>query len=199
MPRKHLRSVVSSYQTEDEPSKKGDASIHLSNDIAEGNFYGYDPGEFYLRASDYQGRAISITITVPATYGSAIEQIMESKRYPYKTRVELARDTFVHGLVRRLSELADEGRDVETAWFITEQVEHALQEAESYQRYLDTLTKALELNCHQEHWSAAMALIDDAKGVALPRALQRERDSIVDRYQNRIPRNYRPSYDVGAP
>lgn len=198
MSRKHLRSIASSYETEDE-TKRGDASIHLSTEIADGNFDGYDPKDHYLRASDYQGRAISITITVPATYGSAIEQIMESPQFPYKTRVELARDSFVHGLVRRLRELAEDGRDIETAWFVNEKVEHAVQEAESYQRYLETLTKALELHCHQEHWSAVLKLLEDAKNVPLPKALRRERDAIVDRYQHRVPQNYRPSYDVGAP
>lgn len=199
MPRKHLRSVASSWTTEDDTKSSGDDTIQLGTDISEGDFDGYDPDAFYLRASDYQGRCITITITIPATFGSAMHQLIESQHTPYKTKVEVARDLMVHGLVARLRELGRRGYDIDTNWFIETLLDHSLAEAERHQAYTEKLQKSLELHYQHENWGALTTVIYDAKNMPLPAALKRERDAIVAKYEARIPAGYHPTYEVGGP
>lgn len=196
MARNHLRSVVSAWQTEDETpaNSHGNASLELGGEVAEQNFENYDPRAFYLRASDENGHVINIQVTIPTNWGPALQQLIDSEANQYKSRVEVARDALIHGLVRRLMETGL--KDPEEAWFAEVHMLHLRHTVEGQKRYVDGLADDLEMHAAMENWSAVLDLTIEAQGVRLPAALRRQRDTLVERYQARVPKNYRASYEV---
>lgn len=196
MSRSHLRSVVSSWQTEDETpaNAHGSASLELGTEVAEQNFANYDPKAYYLRASDENGHVINIQVTIPTNWGPALQQLIDSEANQYKSRVEVARDALVHGLVRRLMETGL--GDPEEAWFAEVHMLHLRDTLEGQKRYVAGLADDLEFHASMENWSALLELSYKARYVRLPAALRRERDALVERYQARVPANYRASYET---
>lgn len=196
MPRAHLRSVKSSYELEDDTDKNphSEASIDLGGKVGEGDFSDYDSSAYYLRASDRNGHVINITI--PTTYGPAIAQLVESDLTPYKSKVDVARDALVHGIVRRLMEIRDHGAYIDASWFAEVQMQHLREKAEKDEAYVNGLEQSLELLAAHEDWASVLNLCRTDEPVPLPPALARRRDSLIDRFRARVPAKYHPSYDT---
>ena len=196
MPRKHLRSVESSYELEDDAATDphGKASLDLGNGVGEGKFEDYDPSAYYLRASDENGHVINIQVTIPTNWGPALQQIIDSENNKYKNRVEIARDGLVHIMVRRL--LESHWGDPEEAWFAETKMLELRDRVEGQRRYVDELERSFELHTEMENWSAILELCGQAIAVRLPQALRRRRDALVEKYRDRVPEKYHPSYEV---
>lgn len=196
MPRKFQRSVVSSYQLEDDPpDHKKDDSISLGAELAEGDDSNYDPAAYYLRATDRHGHCKNIQVTVPTTFSAVIQQIVESPSNPYRSAVDLARDGLVHIIARRLKQM--QGSEyVEWDWMATEEIERIRHETEEKMRYLDTLEETCNALITAEDWYQLQQVLYHAENKTFPRGLKMRRDLMVDKYRARVPQGYHWSYDV---
>lgn len=194
MPRKFPRSVVSSYQLEDDTKKPAD-SVTLGSEMAEGDDSGYDPNAFYLRATDRHGHCKNIQVTIPTTFGPVIQQIIDSPTNPYRSAVDLARDGLVHIIARRLKQIQTE-QYVEWDWLRPEQIEQIRFETEQKIRDLDTIEETCQVLVTAEDWHQLQQVLYAAANQPLPKGLRLRRDELVSRYTARIPQGYHYSYDL---
>ena len=193
MPRKHLRSIASSYQTED---RKADP-VDLGSEVANNEFDNYDPdAHFHSRATDYHGHSKNLQVNIPTTWGTAVSKIIDSPRTPYKSAVEMCRDYIIHGMVRELQAMAEDGSDVPTFWFAQAHLEARRWEIEGQRQYLDELNEYGELFVRAGDWASMLSLMWQAEHVPLSGHHKAKRDEIVRKYRAQIPKNYHPSYDT---
>jgi hypothetical protein len=192
MPRKISRSVASSYQAED--PKKSD-SVQLGTELASGDFDSYDPDEFYLRATDYNGHSKNIQINIPTTFSPAVQKVVESASNPYKSAADMARDFVVHGLVQHLKHMSDGGEDVPTFWFAQVQLDEYKWRVEGQIKYLDALETDTELFASIGDWNTLNRTLLHAEGAEFAGTLKRRRDEIVRKYRALIPENWHPTWD----
>ncbi len=191
MPRKIDRAIAASYQTED---KKPDA-VQLGNELAGGDFDGYDPDAFYMRATDYNGHSKNIQINVPTTFSSAIQKVVESASNPYKSAADMARDYVIHGLVQGLRRMSDVGEEVPTFWFAQIQLDEYRWKIEGQIRHLDTLEEDGELYSGIGDYDTLNRILCDAEAAEFAGNLKKRRDEIVRKYRAMIPAHWHPTWD----
>jgi hypothetical protein len=196
MPRKFDRSVVSSYQAEDDPKKaKGIAAIELGTELADGDQSNYDPDGFYLRATDFHGHAKTIQVTIPTTFGAPLGQIVESVSNPYRSAVDFARDAVIHHIARRLKEMEAVGESIDWDWLATEELERIRFETEAKLKFIQYLEDACEIVVVSEDWHLLNQVLYRGENRPLPTGLRKKRDEIVRKYREMIPEKYHYSYD----
>jgi hypothetical protein len=193
MPRKYDRAIASSYQTEDK--KKPDA-VQLGNELAEDDFTGYDPLAYYQRATDYNGHSKNIQVNIPTTFSAAVQKVVDSASNPYRSATDMARDFVVHGLVRTLKAMSEQGEEVPTFWFAQVQLEHYKWEIEGQIKYLDGLEEDAELFLKAGDFDTLHRCLYDAEQLELAGTLRRRRDEIARKYRAMIPENYHVSWEV---
>lgn len=194
MPRKHLRSIASSYEAED-PRKTN--PIDLATEVVNGEFENYDPddGKYHERATDYNGHSKNLQVNIPTTWGAAITKIVDSPTTPYKSQVEMCRDYVIHGMVRELQRMAAGGSDVPTFWFAQVHLDEQKWRLEGQRKYLDSLDGDGDLFVKAGDWGTLLTLLWQAENVPLSGNHKMRRDEIVRKYRACIPKNYHPSYD----
>ena len=67
----------------------------------------YQPTDFYMAATDRQGHSRHMRLALPPTILGAIEAIVATKEWPYRTAADLVRDAVIH----RIKTLADMNGD----------------------------------------------------------------------------------------
>lgn len=193
MSRKHLRSVVSSWQTEDE---KVDI-VQLGQQMSDGDDFHIFHGDFFHdRATDDNGHSKNIQVNIPTTFASIIQQILEYEPFPYRSAVEIARDALIHRVAYLAREMSAANKEVDQAWHAQVLMEKAKQEAEGKIRYLDNLETNAQLFVQIEDWARLLDLLYEAEHLGFPGNLKRRRDDIVGKFRDKIPQGYRTSYDT---
>ena len=194
MPRKFPRSVVSSYQAEDTEKKKPD---EIGAKLSEDDFSTYDQSAYYLRATDRHGHAKTIQVTLPTTYGPAIQKIVDSVSNPYKSAADLARDKLIHGMVAELTLMSQIGEDVPNEWFDDADLERRKVENETVLRWVDNIEQVCQQILRLKDWQQMNEVLYAAESKELPIGLRAQRAELVRKYRREIPENFHWSYDVG--
>ncbi len=190
MPRKHLRSVESSYELEEKPAD----SIDIAEDLNSDRFTDYDPEAYYLRASDYQGHAKNVQISLPTNWAPAIQRIVDSDRNPIRNAADLARHGLVHAIVGEIRKLGLEDDEEVTEWFTRYRLRHAADEQRERMSYLNDLETTCQLMVETMDWMAMHQVLYDATQLEWPKGLATKRDEIVRRYREKFPPNFNPQY-----
>jgi len=73
------------------PSQKEDTSWLLDDTRSS-----YSPDRFYIRTSDSRGHSAMITFRVLPEALSALQQIQQSREFPYRTYQDIIRDAIIH-------------------------------------------------------------------------------------------------------
>jgi hypothetical protein len=149
----------------------------------------YDPDEFYCRASDKRGHSGQVYVRIPPEVLSLVEQVMESKLFPFRTYGDLMRD----GLVHRVNYLRSkvENKEIDAALIRVLAIERIIRE-EEFDKELSDMVRRLEaiiderLKDHKygklEAAKIVRSVLDNV--VAMPEGYRRQRYSSIfeDKY-----------------
>lgn len=101
----------------------------------------YDPEEFYCRASDKRGHSGQVYVRVPPEVMALVEQVMESKLFPYRTYGDLMRDGMVHRVNFLRSKV--ENKEIDAALIRVLAIERIIRE-EEFDKELSDMVRRLE-------------------------------------------------------
>lgn len=194
MPRKHLRSVESSYELDEDNNADKLDSVKLGENITDGKFTGYDPDNFYLRATDYQGHGKNVQVTIPTTFSGAIGQIMDADEFPYRNITDATRNWIIHGIVRDLRALKLGTTEVSQSWFAQVELERTIASVQADMTYLTNLDSGAAQLVKARAWQQLHALLWDADQIDYPKGLADQRDEITRKYRREIPSDFDPTY-----
>ncbi len=144
----------------------------------------YDPDEFYCRASDKRGHSGQVYVRTPPEVMALVEQVMESKLFPYRTYGDLMRD----GLVHRVNYLRSkvENKEIDAALIRVLAIERIIRE-EEFDRELSDMVRRLEAIIDERLKDHKFGKLEAAKIVqsvldnvnAMPEGYRRQRYSSI--------------------
>jgi len=100
----------------------------------------YDPDRFYVRTSDSRGHSAMITFRILPEALSALQQIQQSREFPYRTYQDIIRDAIIH----RIAALKEMSRH-------PERIKSSLVELLNIDDILSREEEMLKVEEHLEH------------------------------------------------